>query len=38
MNNISFKKEKSNIETIKNDQIVKLTWVPKIGPKLRKDF
>ena len=38
MNNITFKKEKVNIETIKNDKMVKLPWVPKLGPKLRKEF
>ena len=38
MNNITSKKEKVNIETIKNDKIVKLPWVPKLGPKLRKEF
>ena len=38
MNNITSKKEKVNTETIKNDTIVKLPWVPKPGPKLRKEF
>ena len=38
MNNITYKKEKVNTETIKNDTIVKLPWVPKPGPKLRKEF
>ena len=38
MNNITSKKEKVNTETIKNDKIVKLPWVPKLGPKLRKEF
>ena len=38
MNNITSVKEKVNLETIKNDQIVKLPWVPKLGPKLRKEF
>ena len=38
MNNITSKKEKVNIETIKNDKIVKLPWVPKLGPKLREEF
>ena len=37
MNNITSKKEKVNIETIKNDKIVKLPRVPKLGPKLRKE-
>ena len=36
MNKITSKKEKVNIETIKNDKIVKLPWVPKLGPKLKK--
>ena len=30
------KKERVNIETIKNGKIVKLPWVPKLGPKVRK--
>ena len=38
MNSITSNKEKVNIETIKNDKIVKLPWVPKLGPKLRKEF
>ena len=38
MNNITPMKEKVNIETIKNNKIVKLPWVPKLGPKLRKEF
>ena len=38
MNNITFIKEKVNIDTIKNDKIVKLPWVPKFGAKLRKEF
>ena len=38
MNNITFVKEKVNIETIKNDKIVKLPQVPKSGPNLRKEF
>ena len=33
MSNITSKKEKVNIETINNDKIVKLPWVPKLGPK-----
>ena len=36
INNINSVKEKLNIETIKNGTIVKLPWVPKPGPKLRK--
>ena len=38
MNNITSVKEKVNIEAIKNDKIVKLTQIPKPGPKLRKKF
>ena len=38
MNNMTSKKEKVNIETIKSDKMVKLLWVTKLGPKLRKDF
>ena len=38
MNSITSEKGKVNIETIKNDKIVKLPWVPKLGPKLRKEF
>ena len=38
MNNITSVKEKASIETIKNSIIVKLPWVPKLGPKLRKEF
>ena len=38
MKNITSKKQKVNIETIKNDKIVKLPWVLKHGPKLRKEF
>ena len=38
MNNITPGKEKVNTDTIKNDKIVKLPWVPKLGPKLRKEF
>ena len=38
MNNVTSEKEKVNIETIKNSKIVKLPWVPKFGPKLRKEF
>ena len=38
MNSITSKKEKVNIETIKNNKIVKLSWVLKHGPKLRKEF
>ena len=38
MNNITSKKEKVNIEIIKNDKMVKLPWVPKLVPKLRKEF
>ena len=35
-NNITSLTEKENIGTIKNSKIVKLPWVPKLGPKLRK--
>ena len=38
MSNITSQKGKTNIETFKNDKIVKLPWVPKLGPKLRKEF
>ena len=38
MNNITSKKERVNIETIKNHKIVKLPWVPKLRSKLRKEF
>ena len=38
MNNITSEKEKVNIETTKNDKIVKLPWKPKLGPKLRQEF
>ena len=38
LNNITSKKEKVNTETIKNDKIVKLPWVPILGLKLREEF
>ena len=38
MNNIIFVKEGVNIETIKNDKIVKLPQVPKLGPNSRKEY
>ena len=38
MDNITSENEKVNIETIKDDKIVTLPWVPKLGPKLRKEF
>ena len=38
MNKITSAKEKVNIETIKNSKIVKLPWVPKLGPKLRRNL
>ena len=38
MNYITSVKEKENIDTAKNDKMVKLPWVPKIGPKLREEF
>ena len=34
MNNITSVKEKENIDTIKNDKIVKLAQVPKLGPTI----
>ena len=37
MHNITSKK-KVNVEAIKDDKIVKLPWVLKPGPKLRKEF
>ena len=38
MNNITSKNEKQNRDTIKNDKIVKLPCVPKLWPKLGKEF
>ena len=38
MNNITSEKEKGNIDVIKNDEIVKLPGVPKLGSKLRKSI
>ena len=38
MKNITSVKGKENIETTKNDKIKKLPWVPKLGPKLKKNF
>ena len=38
MNNITSEIVKVNIETTQNDKIVKLSWVPKLEPKLRKEF
>ena len=38
MNNSTSVKEKENIDIIKNDKIVKLPWVPKLGPNLKKQF
>ena len=38
MNNITSVKEKENTDTIKNDKIVNLPWVSKIGPTLIKEF
>ena len=38
MKNITSVKGKENIETTKNDKIKKLPWVPKLGPKLKKEF
>ena len=37
MNKIASVKEKEIIDIIKNDKIVKLPWVPKLWPKLRKE-
>ena len=36
MNSITSVKEKENIDTIKNDKIVKLSWVPKLEPTVEK--
>ena len=36
MNSITSVKEKENIDTIKNDKIVKLSWVLKLGPTVEK--
>ena len=38
MKNITSVKGEENIETTKNDKIKKLPWVPKLGPKLKKEF
>ena len=38
MNNITSVKEKGNIDVIKNDEIVKLPGVPKLGSNLRKSI
>ena len=38
MKNITSVKEKVNKETIKNDKIVKVPWLPKLGSKLRKEI
>ena len=38
MNTITSVKGKENIDIIKNDKIVKLPWVPKLGPRLSKQF
>ena len=38
MNSITFVREEVNIETIKNDKIVKLPQVPKLLPNLREEF
>ena len=32
MNSITYVKEKGNIDTIKNDKILKLPWEPNLGP------
>ena len=38
MNNITSVKDRVNKDTIKNDKIVNLTWVAKLGSKLKKEF
>ena len=38
MNNVTFLKEKRNIDKIKNEQIVKLPRILKLGPKLKEEF
>ena len=38
MNKVTSKKEKVNIETIKNNKIIKIPCVAKLEPKLRKEF
>ena len=38
MNNVTSVKDKENIDIITSDKIVKLPWVSKLGPKLRKEF
>ena len=38
MNNITSKKEKANIEIIKNYDTIKLPWVTKLEPNLREEF
>ena len=38
MKNIASINDKENRDTIKNGKIVKLTCLPKLGPKLRKEF
>ena len=38
MNNIISVKENENINKIQNDKIVKLPWLSKLRPKLRKEF
>ena len=38
MNNITSEKEKVNLETIKNDKIIKLPWIPNLGPKMKVHF
>ena len=35
MNNITSVKEKQNVDIIKNDKMVKLPWLPKLGPKFK---
>lgn len=36
MNNITCIKQKENVDTMKNDKILKVRWVLQLGPKLRK--
>ena len=36
MNSITYVKEKGNIDTIKNDKILKLPWEPNLGPTVEK--
>ena len=38
MNNITSVKETVNMDATKNDKIVRLPWIPKLGPKLKNEF